>query len=454
MNRPDDAVPLAVATRAWLRIGLLSFGGPAGQIATMHRILVEERRWISEERFLHALSFCMVLPGPEAQQLAIYVGWLLNGIPGGVVAGSLFVLPGFVVMLGLGLLYAAWGTLPVVDGLFFGLKAAVLAIVVQALVRIARRALKGPFRVGLAIAAFVALFVLGAPFPAIVLLAALAGWAGGKLGLDRAPDASSPSSAPEALADVALDRGAARLQPSAGRTAIVAATCALAWVAPVALAWALLPEGHVLVEEGVFFGKAAVVTFGGAYAVLAYVAQEAVHAHHWLTPGEMLDGLGLAETTPGPLILVLQFVGTLAAFRKPLPFTPLAAGVLGAAMTAWVTFVPCFLWVLAGAPWVERLRGRKGLDAALAGVTAAVCGVIADLACWFGLHVLFRRVAESHEHGLDVLVPDVTTLDVPATVLALAAGVALLRFKAPMPAVLAGSALAGLAWRLLAGGPP
>jgi chromate transporter len=433
----------------WARIGVLSFGGPAGQIALMHRVLVEERRWISETRFLHALNYCMLLPGPEAQQLATYVGWLLHRTAGGLAAGSLFVLPGLAVVTTLSLLYAAFRELRGVEALFFGLKPAVLAIVIEAVLRIGRHALRRRVHLAFAAAAFVAIFLLGVPFPAIVLAAALGG-----LALDRVrPGALAPPSSPVGrggAADAVLDAGdAPHLQPSKGRAARVALAWGALWLAPIAALALALGRDHVFTQIGVFFSTAAVVTFGGAYAVLAYIAQQAVHTYGWLTPGEMLDGLGLAETTPGPLILVTNYVGFLAAFRHPGGLDPLPAGVLGSLLTAWVTFVPCFLWIFVGAPYVEALRGRRALDAGLSAITASVVGVVLNLAVWFALHVLFAEVGERTLGPLRLLVPDPTTLDPVSLAIAVAALVAMLRFRAGMLPTLAASAAIGAAWRLM-----
>ncbi len=396
---------------AFARIACLSFGGPAGQIAVMHRILVEEKRWISEDRFLHALNFCMLLPGPEAQQLATYCGWLLHRVAGGLVAGLLFVLPGFLAMMALSVVYAAYGEVGLVASLFLGLKAAVLAIVVQAVIRIGKRALKNGWAVAIAAAAFVAIFLFGVPFPLIVLVAGLIGYAAEKTG--------RPAPAVDDKADMSEQShhgGAAGgqshpTQPSARSAFLTALICLVVWLLPVAaLIFALGPD-DVYSQIAVFFSKMAVVTFGGAYAVLAYVAQEAVGTYGWMEPGEMLDGLGLAETTPGPLIMVTQFVGYLAAFRDPGSLDPFLAGVLGACLTTWVTFAPCFLWIFAGAPFIESLRGNRALSAALSAITAAVVGVILNLAVWFSLHVLFAEVQELQRYGLSLDVPVAASLD-------------------------------------------
>jgi len=435
-------VPFREAVRLWAKVATLSFGGPAGQIAVMHRLLVEEKRWISEERFLHALNYCMLLPGPEAQQLAVYVGWLLNGTLGGLVAGTLFVLPGFLAILGLSIVYAVFHGSILVAALFFGLKPAVVAVVAEAVVRIGRRALKDRFRVILAALAFVAIFFFAVPFPVIVIAAGIAGYFGAR-------ESSRPASVPEEGDPPIADAAAVAVRPSLARSVKVLAVHLLLWWGPVLILAAFLGRGHVLIQEGIFFSKMAAVTFGGAYAALAYVAQHAVETLHWLRPGEMLDGLGLAETTPGPLIMVLEFVGFLGAYRNPGPLPPLAAGILGAVITTWVTFVPCFLWIFLGAPYIESLRGRASLTAALSGVTAAVVGVILNLAVWFSIHTLFARVGELHAFGARQLVPDWTTLDPAALLLAIAAAVALFRFKVGMIPTLLGSAAIGAAVALL-----
>jgi chromate transporter len=436
-------VPLREAVGVWAKVALLSFGGPAGQIAVMHRTLVEEKRWISEERFLHALNYCMLLPGPEAQQLAIYVGWLLNRTLGGVIAGVLFVLPGFASILGLSILYAGFHESSLVNAVFYGLKPAVVAVVVEAVVRIGRRALKDRFRVLLAALSFVAIFFFQVPFPAIVAAAALLGWIAGRR--DPAPAAAPAEGVDQPIADAA----AVALRPSLSRSVKVLAIHLVLWWGPVLALALALGRRHVLVEEGIFFSKMAVVTFGGAYAALAYVAQHAVEDLHWLRPGEMLDGLGMAETTPGPLIMVLQFVGFLAAWRHAAPLSPLAAAIAGSVITTWVTFVPCFLWIFLGAPYIEALRGRASLTAALSGVTAAVVGVILNLAVWFSIHTLFARVGEAHVLGARVLIPDLSTLDPVALVLAIAAAVALFRFKTGMIGTLLACAAIGAVWALV-----
>ncbi|MGD9868305.1 MAG: chromate efflux transporter [Hyphomicrobiales bacterium] len=443
------------AFRVWLRIGLLSFGGPAGQIALMHRILVEEKRWISDARFLHALNYCMLLPGPEAQQLATYVGWLLHRTAGGLVAGTLFVLPGALVILLLSILYAGFSELTFVEALFFGVKCAVLAVVIEAVVRIGRRALRSWTLVLLAATAFVAIFFFAVPFPVIVIAALAAGFIGGRLrpelfaGAGHGPSKTGTRDmGQEAVTDADL----AHTKPSPGRAVSVTLVCLLLWFGPIALIWSAAGSGSVFTQEALFFSKMAVVTFGGAYAVLAYVAQQAVEGFGWLAPGEMLDGLGLAETTPGPLILVLQFVGFMGAFRAPGGLDPMTAGVLAAMLTTWVTFVPCFLWIFLGAPWIEALRGNRSLSAALSGITAAVVGVILNLAIWFGLHVVFGEVREVRHGPLRLYTPELASLDWAALALAGMALLVMLRFRAGMLPTLAVAALAGLAWKLLLGG--
>jgi len=382
-------VPLRQATRAWFLISLQTFGGPAGQIAVMQRTLVDEKRWIGERRFLHALSYCMLLPGPEAQQLAVYAGWLLNGWAGGLIAGVLFVLPGVVAMLALSWAYVTHGETAVVTGLFLGLAPAVVAIVVQAVVRIGRRSLTRPALVVLAVTAFLLLALLDVPFPVVVLGSGIAGWLLSRVrpaGLTAHADQRPTEQADPLVPDDALHRAA----PSARRNLVILMGGLVVWTAPVVLAFALAGgSASVFTDEGVFFGGMALVSFGGAYAVLSYVAQAAVGTYGWLTAGEMVRGLALAETTPGPLIMVVQFVAFLGAYRNPGDLDPLLAGVLGALLTTWVTFVPSFLFIFLGAPYVERLRGNRTLRSALEGVTASIVGVIANLAVFFAIHTLF-----------------------------------------------------------------
>ena len=390
----------------WLKLGFISFGGPAGQIAIMHRVVVDERKWIDENRFLHALNFCVLLPGPEAQKLATYLGWLLHGTRGGLAAGILFVLPGALVMLGLSMLYAVGRGIPAVEGALFGIKAAVLVIVVEALLRIGKRALKTRFLYGVAAAAFVGIFFLAIPFPLIVAAAAVTGFF-----VTRAPVGTG-------------------IEPAPGRwrhAALSIATGLVLWWAPVGLIVLLLGSHHVLASVGLFFSKLAVVSFGGAYALLAYMAQQAVETYHWMTAPEMVDGLGLAETTPGPLILVTQFVGFLAGYRDPAPFAPLGAGIAAAALTTWVTFVPPMMLIFAGAPFVEQLRANQRLSGALAAITAAVVGVIMNLTVWFALNVLFGHIDEVRTGPLRWYAFDPMSVDLK--VLALAAIAAVLAFR-------------------------
>ncbi len=428
------AASLGEATRVFGKIGLLSFGGPAGQIALMHRVLVDEKQWLDEKRFLHALNYCMLLPGPEAMQLATYSGWLIHGVRGGLIAGILFLLPGTLVITALSTIYFYYGHVPVVQGLLFGLKAAVLAVVLEALIKVARRALKSRVDIGLAIAAFVAIALLKLPFPLIVVAAAIFGALWTRFGVSNPGFADHEAEAPIIMP--------AWAKPRASRFFGSLAMWLAIWFAPLLVLIATFGREHVLVAEAVFFSKMATVTFGGAYAVLAYVAQQAVELYGWLKSDEMLTGLGLAETTPGPLILVLVYVGFLGGARLS-GFDPLLGGLAGAAVTLWFTFVPCFLWIFVGAPYVETIRSIRWLAGALAAVTAAVVGIIANLAVWFGLHVLFGKVGEAAFGALVLPVPDVSTFDWAACGIALAAAIALLRFKANMIIVLAFAALVG-----------
>jgi chromate transporter len=451
----DHGITLAEAARVWARIAALSFGGPAGQIAVMHRILVEEKKWIGEERFLHALNYCMLLPGPEAQQLATYIGWLLHKTRGGLIAGGLFVLPGFVAIMILSWLYAAFGNVGAVEALFFGLKAAVLAIVLEAVRRIGSRALRNHAMRALAAAAFIAIFFFALPFPLIVLAAALIGFAGGRAGSTAfaggaghgRPGGKAVPDRETALGEEIPDHA----RPNLGWSLKISSVLLLLWLAPVAALVAMLGPDNVFSQIAIFFSKMAVVTFGGAYAVLAYVAQQAVETHGWLRPGEMLDGLGMAETTPGPLIMVTQFVGFMGAFRQATGLDPMVAGTLGGILTTWVTFVPCFLWIFLGAPFVEKIRGDRALSAALSAITAAVVGVVLNLAIWFALHTLFADLRQVSGGGLRFDLPVPASLDVPALVLTAAALVAVFRYRLGPMWVLAGCALAGIAWRAGAG---
>jgi chromate transporter len=435
------------AFRVWVKVALLSFGGPAGQIAVMHRILVEEKRWVSESRFLHALNYCMLLPGPEAQQLAVYIGWLLHRTLGGLVAGTLFVLPGFLSILLLSILYAVYRETELVQGLFFGLKAAVLAVVLEAVIRIGKRVLKNEVMLALSTVAFVAIFFFNVAFPVIILSAGLIGFLGGKFWEKKFYVIKGEEKEEEARGKnkyVITDEIAAHTRPSWGRAFRVLALWLLLWFSPLVVLISALGGAHVLVQEGIFFSKAAVVTFGGAYSVLAYIAQEAVNTHGWLLPGEMLDGLGMAETTPGPLIMVVQFVGFLGAYRNPGPFDPLTAGILGSLITTWVTFTPCFLWIFLGAPYIEHLRGNKLLSSSLSTITAAVVGVVLNLAVWFFLHVIFGELREAYPWGMRLLIPEWDTFRWAPFVIAAGAFVAMFRFKQGMIPVLAISTVIGL----------
>ncbi len=404
-----DVVPLREAIRTWFAISLQTFGGPAGQIAIMQHVLVDQKRWIGQRRFLHALNYCMLLPGPEAQQLAIYTGWLLNGTLGGLIAGTLFVLPGVVALLALSAVYVGFGETLVVTALFAGLAPAVIAIVVQAVHRVGKRALHHPALVGLAVASFLALTLLGVPFPLVVLGSGVAGWllAGRLPGMLRAPDPETTDGPEPLISDDLLHHEA----PSRRRTALVLAIGLTLWFAPVALFAALVDSTDVFVDQGLFFSGTAVITFGGAYAVLAYVAQQAVQVYGWLAPGEMVRGLALAETTPGPLIMVVQFVAFLGAYRDPGTLDPWVAAVLASLLVTWVTFIPCFLFVLLGAPYVERLRHNQRLNAALTGITASVVGVIASLAWYFALHSLFDDLDRITVGPLDLEIPVFSSAD-------------------------------------------
>ena len=430
------------AVLVWLKISILSFGGPAGQIAVMHRLLVDELKWVSERRFLHALNFCMLLPGPEAQQLTIYLGWLLHRVRGGVVAGVLFVLPGAVTVLFLSMIYVTYQEAMAVESIFFGVKAAVLAIVTTALWRLARKVLRRMLLVVITLASFIASFVFSIPFPIVILGAALAAF------LARlAPEGTSdPAIAKEDMR--AIDRRVTgREAPSRGSALRVAIICAVLWLAPVFGLYGWLGAGHVYTQQGLFFSQVAVVTFGGAYAVLSYMAQQTVGHYGWLSAGEMLDGLGMAETTPGPLIMVTQFVGFIGAYRSPGDLDPMLAGTLGALVTTWVTFAPCFLWIFLGAPFIESLRGNRLLATALTGITAAVVGVVLNLALWFGLRVMFGELVELQLPvvGTTLDVPLAASFDLAASAIAVSAFVAVSLLRVGMIKVLVASAIAGLA---------
>ncbi|TCD15331.1 chromate efflux transporter [Oricola cellulosilytica] len=431
---PPDVEPIGEVFKTFLRIGMLSFGGPAAQIAVMHRILVEEKRWLSETRFLHALNFCMLLPGPEAMQLATYSGWLMHGVRGGLIAGLLFILPGLAMMLVLSAIYVLYGELPAVAGLLYGLKAAVLAVVAAALVEVARKALKSPFMLAVAITAFAAIAFLNAPFPLIVIGAGVFGGLTARiapqwLGFDPMNATSEP-----------LRK---RRSGSHAATLMTVAVWLTIWLAPLAFFIVGFGPGHVFADAALFFSKTAVVTFGGAYAVLSYVGQQAVELYGWLRPEEMLAGLGLAETTLGPLVLVLVFVGFLGGSRVE-GWDPLSGGLAGGLIAAFFTFVPCFLWIFAGAPYVEALRNVRWLSAGLQTITAAVVGVIANLALWFALHVLFGAYGEVRLGALVLPDPEWSAIDPFAAAIAICAGIALIGFRLNMIVVLIVAAAAGL----------
>lgn len=424
-------VTFVEALGVWAKIGVLSFGGPAGQIALMHRILVDERKWIEDRQFLPALNFCMLLPGPEATQLATYVGWRMHGVAGGLAAGLLFVLPGAAVILALSVLYALFGTVPVVAALFVGVKAAVLAIVVEALLRVSRRALQGGADVAIAAAAFIGIYLFAVPFPIIVGIAALIGFVRGIGEAQFAPATVE------------------RISVSAAQTFGTILLWLGVWVMPLLAVAALFGTDHVLAQIAWFFSKLAVVTFGGAYAVLAYMAQAVVDGYGWLDAGEMLDGLGLAETTPGPLILVTEFVGYMAGHRFG-GGNPILFGILGALVSLWATFAPCFLWIFAFAPYVERLNAEPRLRSALRAVTAAVVGVIFNLSVWFALHVMFANVSERDIGPMRLLVPDVSSISGVALVLSLFAVALLFVWRRGIVTTLAACGALALAWSAVA----
>ncbi|MBE0579900.1 chromate efflux transporter [Devosia sp.] len=444
-----DHPSFAEMTAVFTRIGLLSFGGPAGQIALMHKVLVEEKRWISETRFLHALNYCTLLPGPEAQQLATYIGWLLHGTRGGIVAGTLFIIPGFFVILALSASYALFQQTDILSSLFYGIKAAVLAIVVEAVLRVSRRALRNGVMVALAALAFIALFFFAVPFPLVVLTAGIFGYVGARQRPDLFAAGGHGGKSKADTGPAVIDDNVPEVDPSWRRAVRVMLVWGGLWVLPWVLVGLAFGWGSSFASIYVFFSQMAVVTFGGAYAVLAYVAQEAVVTFGWLQPGEMIDGLALAETTPGPLVLVLTFVGFLAAYRDGLGLDPLLAGVLGAALTTWATFVPCFLWIFLGAPYIERLRNNKAVSGALAAITAAVVGVILNLAIWFGMHVVFNDVQRITWGPLNMALPVLPTIDWMALALCMLAGFLVFRTKLGMLWTLALFGVLGVAVGLL-----
>jgi chromate transporter len=447
-DQPAPRVSFVHALRAWVYVGLNSFGGPAGQIAVMHRELVERRRWIGERRFVHALNYSMLLPGPEAQQLATYIGWLLHGVRGGLAAGLLFIAPGVLAIMVLSVLYAGYGDTTLVQAVFYGIKPAVVAVVGVAVVRLGRRVVRSAPALAIGASAFAAIFFFDVPFPLIVAGAAIAGFLVGRLGpsgwLSAAEGAEGVEDA-EAGSQAAVDR------PRLRRSLIVLAVGLGLWLGPVVALLAGLGPENVFVQEGIFFSTAAVVTFGGAYAVLAFVAQQAVDVYGWLAPAEMLDGLGMAESTPGPLIMVVQFVGFMGAFREPGGLDPMVAGALGGLLVSWVTFAPSFLWIFLGAPYAEYLRGRRQLADALSGITAAVVGVILNLAVWFGLQTLFTITGELRIGPLRLHTAELASLDVVGLALALFAFVALVRLRWPLLPTLGLTAALGFAYVVLVG---
>lgn len=451
--RPEErhGISFREAFWVWLRVAALSFGGPAGQIAVMHRILVEERRWIGETRFLHALNYCMLLPGPEAQQLAVYIGWLLHRIPGGLVAGTLFILPGYVSLMVLSWLYATYGEIGSIQALFFGLKAAVLAIVVEAVFKVGKRALKNRVMISLAGLSFITIFFFHVPFPLIILAAAFIGFVGHAAGFKAFGgsfghgEIKGEDDEPAAIDRAFAERIPEHVRPSWARAIKITAICLVLWLGPVVALVFTFGWDNVFSNIGLFFSKMAVITFGGAYAVLAYVAQQAVEYYHWLRPGEMLVGLGMAETTPGPLISVVQFVGFMAAFRHPGALDPMVAAALGGTLAKWTTFVPCFLWIFLGGPYIEALRGNRALTASLSAVTAAVVGVILNLAVWFAIHTVFREVEPVRAFLFAFDAPNFSSVDPWAFTLSVGAAIAIFRFKIGMIPVLAACCAVGMA---------
>ena len=440
---PGHGVTFGEAFRVWLRVACLSFGGPAGQIAVMHRIIVEEKKWISESRFTHALNYCMLLPGPEAQQLATYIGWLMHRTAGGLMAGGLFIVPGIISIMALSIVYAEWGDVGIVSAAFFGLTAAVLAIVVEAVVRISKRSLKTPIMRAMAAMAFVAIFFFAVPFPIIIIVAGAIGYAGAIMGNPAFVAAGHGKAGQDSDSLLGSDLPEHTL-PSSARAIRVSAVWISLWLIPVATVLIIAGPDSVFSSIAVFFSKMAVVTFGGAYAVLAYVAQQAVDTYHWVTPGEMLNGLGMAETTPGPLIMVLQFVGFMGAFRSPGTFSPLVAGAFGGLLATWVTFAPCFLWIFLGAPYIEKLRTNKALSGALSAITAAVVGVVLNLAIWFAIHTIFRKTVAVNAYSISFDAPVLSSVDVWSLLLGLAAAVAIFRFKIGMIQTLVACCVSGM----------
>jgi chromate transporter len=432
-NEAGSHPTFAEAFRFWVKLGFISFGGPTGQIAIMHAELVEKKKWISDARFLHALNYCMLLPGPEAQQLAIYIGWLLHRVWGGIVAGVFFVIPSMFILWLLSFVYVTYGNIPWVAAIFYGLKPAVLAIVASAVLRIGKKALKNEVMWTIAAVAFAGIYFFKVPFPIIIIAAGLAGFMGGRFWREKFFIASGHGASKSGQAVIDDETKApAHAKPSLRRALKVCAVCLLLWWIPVLLLAWWLGGNHALVTESIFFSKAAMVTFGGAYAVLPYVSQQAVESYHWLNAGQMLDGLGLAETTPGPLIMVLQFVGFLGGWNQSGQLSPLLAATIGAFITTWTTFVPCFLWIFLGAPHIEQLRGNVKLTSALSAVTAAVVGVVLNLAVWFGLHVLF---------------PGRGTVDWFTVVISILAFIGMQKWKWDIIPVVLGAGAIGLIWK-------
>lgn len=416
-----EKLPFKEALKVWIKVAIHSFGGPAGQIAVMHKILVEEKKWISENRFLHAMNYCMLLPGPEAQQLATYIGWLLHKTKGGLVAGILFILPGFISILILSILYAAYRDVGIVEAIFFGIKPAVLAIVIGAVIKIGKRALKNEVMLLMAALAFIAIFFFEVDFPYIVITAGLIGFIGGKLWEEKFHVIKGHNDKFNQEDNYVIDSHIEPVKPSLKKTVKTVLLFMALWAIPLMVIGLWVGVESIFFTEGIFFSKTAVVTFGGAYAVLAYIAQKAVEDYGWLQSGEMLDGLGMAETTPGPLIQVVQFVGFMGAYRLSGTMDPLLAGILASLLVTWTTFVPCFLFIFTGAPYIEYLQGNKNLTTALSGITAAVVGVVLNLGAWFAIHTLFGNVNESHSFGIKLMIPEWASINLPSLIIGLIA---------------------------------
>lgn len=442
LNSGNKNITFSEALKVWIKIAINSFGGPAGQIAVMHKILVEEKKWIDEHRFLHALNYCMLLPGPEAQQLVIYIGWLLHRIPGGIAAGVIFVLPGFISILVLSIVYTLYNNTGLIQGIFYGIKAAIIAIVIEAVIRIGKRSLKNNIMVLIALLAFTAIFFFSIPFPFIIITAGLIGFTGGKIFPDKfiilhnKPDVKNDDITDLLIFDSPL--------PTFFRSANVFLIGILLWFAPLLIIGLTSGAGTEFYTIGLFFSKAAVITFGGAYSVLVFIAQEAVNTYHWLNINQMMDGLGMAETTPGPLIQVVQFVGFLGAYNNPGTLNPLTAGILASLLTTWVTFVPSFLWIFLGAPYIEKLRGNKILSSSLSGITAAVVGVMLNLSLWFSIQTLFKKVDVKDFAGMKLLVPDPGSIDPVIAFITILSFVVLFKFKLGILKLIWISASAGL----------